>query len=466
MNAKHFLDNFKNIREKLQPHIEYQLQPNDIVGGQCVAALVCEEYWGVPQTYDIPVVASNIPPVEESIVTTTHIRVDPTELIHNLDLAALNCLGITAFLEEDELIYSNDFLYFLESQQLEITYPINAGRAALQFLTYSQYFNVKDKSENVRRVYVDIEKYTYEFIYPSLCHYFTLSRLSFRDFKYYLQCQELCDKYFTIFENSGSYLKPKNGQYYVGYPFGSASDFIRVYRSLNKPGLKKSTKETLQELLPYKNLRQTLTKEYVTNLPKDWKDQLKGLDKFLTDHDRLWKYFKDKTLAEQLKLYRLLCKVCKGQNIWILGEIENSNLVELTEESISGLVRNKRLELNRALVAPVTLPEFKYGWVCKELTSPLLLKEEGAYNRHCVGGYSSSLKDTHRIFSFRKEGIRFTVETYTTTSKKWAVSQAKGFGNCTINSYPTSTRGELQQNLDLLIDTLSKTRVKKEDFEL
>lgn len=471
MDAKHFLDNFKDIKQKLEARVNYVFDGNDTVGGQCIAALVCEEYWGVPQKYDIPVIAGNS---SYEAFHLDHIEVPRSnfEPYNLLFFAPLNCLAIYANLLSDKLYYSNEFVYFLESQQLEINYPEHPSRAALQFLTYSQYFNIKDKQGNVRKIYVDIDKQIYEFIYPIILDFpRAVTPLNFADFKLYLQCRELCHKYFLISQNTytsllPTCLSPKRSIYNLN----DWMEFIYVYKSLNKPGVKKNLKETLTELLPYKNLRKDLTKEYVSNLPKDWKDQLKGLDKFLSDHDRLYKYFENKTLAEQLKIYRLLGKVSKGQNIWILGEIENSRVTELTEERISNLVRNKRLELNRALVAPLTLPKFKYGWEVKELNSLLLLKEEGAYNRHCVGGYSSTLRDTHRIFSIRKDGIRFTVEVETNfldRTHRWKVIQARGNCNCTLDSYPPNIKLELQQNLDLLLEYLSKTRIKKEDdFEL
>jgi hypothetical protein len=235
--------------------------------------------------------------------------------------------------------------------------------------------------------------------------------------------------------------------------------YLMVVKYLYGSGVKKSTRETRLIVLNYPELFSfaLLTPNYLDNLPNNWKAKLPALNKFLGEHDLL-PIFSGKTLPEQIRLLDELRQLIKQYGLWIIGLLEQHlHHYQYNKQEFIKLIEFKKLENSKWLVKPLKLPELPFGlkstWKVVELHTRQQLIQEGEYQRHCVGGYTVS--ETHRIWSLRKDNLRYTVEVsyYNST---WRVNQARGRHNSRIESYDEVTQRDLNILVTWLISSIPR----------
>ena len=178
------------------------------------------------------------------------------------------------------------------------------------------------------------------------------------------------------------------------------------------------------------------------------------LGKFTNEHYAITTCFKYLNLDKQLELFKFIENLVTVEGKWIIGILENDFnevysdcSIDLIKSKITELIRLNKIKLNKVLVTP--LPINRHYLECEviELVTPLQLLDEGKYNNHCVGGYSNSLNENHRIFSIRIDKYRFTCEfkyhDYRNTIgtgnivNPWYLIQCKSFNNTTPDKYPS-----------------------------
>jgi hypothetical protein len=101
---------------------------------------------------------------------------------------------------------------------------------------------------------------------------------------------------------------------------------------------------------------------------------------------------------------------------------------------------------------------FKGGWEVVELITVSLLVEEGEYQQHCVGGYGSNIKNSSRIFSFRRNGIRHTcLFHFLEKPNKYVLGMNEGYYRKSLSSYSIEEGSYLEYNIRLLREKLTES---------
>lgn len=147
------------------------------------------------------------------------------------------------------------------------------------------------------------------------------------------------------------------------------------------------------------------------------------IDRLLKEHHGLERLIDhlgdDLTLQKHYRFLKTITKIAKKRGEWVIGELENlhgDRLIEFSksggsEEWLNTFFDTLEKELSIDLVEPVDLTGFEYIDCVKELTTTIALRTEGVKMGHCVGGYSSNVKDGRsRIFHIECDGIGSTLE--------------------------------------------------------
>ena len=358
-----------------------------------------------------------------------------SKLTNIIDTFDINCCMISIDLATKQLIYRPEFAAFLNTRQIEVV-NFNNSKSTL--------FRLLKKKRQYPDAYLDVDKivgYIAHINYdhrnlkvPSfitnddlnlISNYFKLDGINqFRSFR---PIDEL-DK-----------VQPHDKHWNI------------VFQRLYGNGVKKYQKEQWLELLKYYELSNAcITNDtYFLTLPKGWKTQLARLGKFTNEHHAITNWFKNFNLDKQLELFKFIENLVIVEGKWVIGILENefnkaycNSSIDLIKFKITELINSAKTRLNKVLVTP--LPINRHYLECEiiELVTPLQLLDEGKYNNHCVGGYSNSLNETHRIFSIRIDKYRFTCEfrytNYTASNiQVWYLVQCKSFNNTTTDKYPT-----------------------------
>ena len=106
-------------------------------------------------------------------------------------------------------------------------------------------------------------------------------------------------------------------------------------------------------------------------------------------------------------------------------------------------------EKDRDLVNPVELDLFKYNKKVSELNSTYKLEVEGHLMKHCVGGYTSAIKNGSRIFSIESGGSYSTVEFRKNSNGMWMTKQHYGIRNSKPAEKNVEIVNELKRYLNL-----------------
>jgi hypothetical protein len=136
----------------------------------------------------------------------------------------------------------------------------------------------------------------------------------------------------------------------------------------------------------------------------------------------------DGTLQGQYNKIRVIKSISNKRGEWIVGELENlqydkrQKLVQSEDlgKFINDYLDEREKELSLPLVEKLDLSGFEYVDCVTEINTTKDLKSEGTRMGHCVGGYSSAIKDGRsRIFHIECDGIGSTLEVGVTSDSIW-----------------------------------------------
>jgi hypothetical protein len=159
------------------------------------------------------------------------------------------------------------------------------------------------------------------------------------------------------------------------------------------------------------------------------------IDKFSKEHygvNSILKYCDN--LTHQYNVVKYIKTLAKREGDWIIGLLENidwnkyNNIFDgkITKEFISKIIESEKEVNSVELTTKIELSNFEYSSCVKELNTVIDLRMEGKKMGHCVGGYASSIKSEHsRIFHIDCDGIGSTIEVYLPEKEKYCRVQKK-----------------------------------------
>jgi len=379
----------------------------------------------------------------------------------------LNCCKSGLDIEKKEIVFTDEFVDFLETKQLKVVSPCAPIQTTIR---------IKKKLRDLD-CFCDIE---HEMRFLTIASKkITGSQMTryIGDETYakYEKHKDFVDKYFTLREPKNLDELPESlrSTYYFGgkrnpnvniWLFDAKLDFDIVEAAHNINYLKKiwnllytyksKSEQTKINKIFYKNV-------YLGNMMEDqwtyqkWisqgkyttesyynshrftfqmiltkKDYYKCnfdikhvdfIDKFVEAHLGLARILKwSNTLTEQYKLIKLIKSIAKKEGEWIIGVLETMDLHKHTEFNentlideniILKVIKDEKIISGKDLVEKINLDGFYYKDCVRELPSVLDLRIEGSKMGHCVGGYSNPLSNgVSRIFHVDCDGIGSTVE--------------------------------------------------------
>lgn len=372
-------------------------------------------------------------------------------IVNIIDTFDINCCMIGIDLSTKQLIYKPEFAAFLQTRQIEAV-NFNNSKSTL--------FRLLKKKRQYPDAYLDIDK-----IIGFIAHINRGNKLT--KIPSYITEDDL--------KSISNYVKLNNLNECIFVPLDGLKTWSwyekhtnLVFQRLYGNGVKKYQKEQWLELLKNYTLFNTcITNDnYFLTLPKGWKTQLTKLGKFTDEHGAIVNWFSSFNLNEQIELFKFIEHLVEVEGKWIIGELEMQvhevfDNLELVKLEITNIINSAKTRLNKVLVTPLPIERHYLECAVIELVTPLQLLDEGKYNNHCVGGYSNSLNDKHRIFSIRIDKYRFTCEFRCTKPvNTWYIVQCKAFNNTTPDKYPT-IKTRIEAVISWLLLQLEETNSSK-----
>ena len=194
------------------------------------------------------------------------------------------------------------------------------------------------------------------------------------------------------------------------------------------------------------------------------------LHDFMVNHERL-RIQAGRLVKKGWKIYHIatfIKKIEKEKYNSIIGYIENYEVDKLSvpkdykeaRDIAKFLIKeywDERKKNERKLVKAINLNNFKEKAAIKELTTNIELELEGEYMNHCVGGYSNSIGEAHRIFHLKTDSDESTLE-LKKRQRKWCNMQHRG--KC--NAKPSIENNKLACDL---VDFLNQEVLDKDASE-
>jgi hypothetical protein len=174
--------------------------------------------------------------------------------------------------------------------------------------------------------------------------------------------------------------------------------------------------------------------------------EMARMDKTVRSH-AIYRHLEADTLGEQLEKFKRIRKEVSKRGLWVYGVMENSDVQQWTDETLSAHLDEEAKLLKMSLKKP-TLPVYRIAeFTARELTTGMALAQEGAELHHCVGGYAKNIKGGYsRIISFRTDGgphTWLTVE-LRRDGKGWYVGQNLGLQNRNHTEYEARVAKEYE----------------------
>lgn len=321
-----------------------------------------------------------------------------------LDNFDLNCCKSGLDIKNEKIVYTEDFVEFLKSRQIEISKVINPIQTTIR---------IKNKVKDLD-CYCDIDSEISLLQHASIYHHKIGIQIGEETYAKYLNNKDFVDKYFTIKEldyskisfnspftviNGESWIfEPKLNGYIVPFWFNNVNQ-LYVYWRLFKSNLSRSKKSKIDKIMSYiysngfSKLNTFDSKVFVTerllgnsvaykNYTKQglnyymgikdikvhqinstiWKflisnnryydcdfdiRHLKLIEKFSREHLNLFRIFNgfngDITVQSQYEIIKYIKSMSKKKGLWIIGELENvgqNNKYKIKGNSVIELVKS------------------------------------------------------------------------------------------------------------------------------
>lgn len=384
----------------------------------------------------------------------------------------INCCKAGVDMDEEKIIYTPEFVEYLETKQLKVTNPCAPIQTAIRLLKKidsldcfcnieheMRFLTVASKHLSTRYIsnYIGPEtEAKYQIYKDRLKKYFTLREPkdsteiphNMRD-KFYVGNKRNPDvkiwvfdsvMNFDVIENPGDTINTLKRVWYLLYTTKKKGEQDRINKIIYKNIFlgkinediwhKRNHKEEKDE--PYFSTNRftysmLLVKPDYHKCDFDLK-HVDFIDTFGREHTNIrFISSKSKNLMEHYRILKFIKSVAKKEGDWVIGILENLSHSKygekiksgITKELILNIVEEEKKANSAELIESVDLSGFKFRSSVQELNTTLMLMSEGNKMGHCVGGYSGSVKDGRsRIFHIEYNGIGSTVEISVPSNKR------------------------------------------------
>jgi len=387
----------------------------------------------------------------------------------------LNCCKAGLDLLNKKIVYTPEFVDYLETKQLKVTNPCSPIQTSIRLFKkisdLNCYCDVKHEmrfltvaskrfnNRNITKIIGPETKAKYDKFKNKIEDYFILREAKGEDFGQKLKAgikipknlwsyDEVLD--FDILErfHSMSQLKRiwdllfsyrKKGEqdkinkiFYKNVLLNKTSDEDtwehKIWLKENEYEIKpvyNSTRFTYEMLMAKKNYHKcNFTIRHVDYI-----------DNFCREHYAIRKILKNtNTLEETYKVIRYIKSLTKKEGDWFIGSLESLKWStyktvfngELSFDFIKKIFNKEKEIGSKELIKTVDLSNFKYKNNVKELVTAITLREEGKKMGHCVGGYSGQIESgASRIFHIEIDGVGSTAEIGIPMNSGWRDNKRK-----------------------------------------
>lgn len=380
----------------------------------------------------------------------------------------LNCCKAGLDLESEKIVYTPEFLEFLETKQLKVINPCSPIQTSIRIFKKIADLNChchidhemrfltvafkKFSNRNVTKIIGPETKVKYDKLKDKVEKYFVLRPVEPKDFdiskKSNVKIPENLWSYdavlkFDILEVCGTMSRLKRVWDLV-FSYRKKSEQDKINKIFYKNVfLNKTSDEDQWEQRIWLGPNEFKTKRIYDShrftfemllAKKDYHkcnftiQHVDYIDAFCLEHYGMRKILKyTNKLEETYKIIRFIKSLTKKEGDWFIGSLETlkwSNYKNYFDGNLSFdfilKVFNKEKEVgNKELISKVELKNFRYKNNVKELVTAIQLRQEGKKMGHCVGGYSNAISSGNsRIFHIEVDGIGSTVE-ISVPQKKW-----------------------------------------------
>jgi len=349
----------------------------------------------------------------------------------------LNCVQVGVDLETQELFCSRDFLEFLDTRQLRVSYLHTPNHTAIRFVKKlhelpNTFGDVPQAMALLAWAQGEGHAIEHDPKAPSGQRYVsnpssTLWTRTDRSFFFADKMREVFHRYEHLlgqyFELVKHPEKPLHGLRPTGaLPREFLAELLRVQAfrdeaaklaaSLAFEKHRAALHARVNQMLEAKSF---VVSESIRQYGLRYVDgniagsEIRMVDRYLAEHDRL-PLHRLKTFTEALAAVRMLRRLEKEVGRWVLGCIETGELdlfesyqqdaPLLQEADIRAKCDTLLVEMTRQLTAPRIQPGVMAGCQVRQLVTRAELVNEGSRMHHCVGGYGQSVeREVSLIFS-------------------------------------------------------------------
>jgi len=347
----------------------------------------------------------------------------------------LNC--VMSGIDDNEIVYTDEFVSFLFSKQIEVVRPFKPLHTAVRL------FN---KLKDIPDVYCNVEM---EMSLLEHVTHGTNTMVSHKLYEKYLKNKDILDQYFTFTVNVNNKTDVFS-HYYHAKNVKTPLTQVPIYTFVLFNILNKETKTNINKVMTILPLNEKNTNSvfnysnpYIKLIynNKDFykcdvsKKMVNRVGKFINNHYS----FSNMKVKNLIELNDIIIKVnqyIKKEGEWVVGVFENLYCFDYSEfngiidwDVFEKKISETKNQYSTPLNVPLNLKDFKYKDYVFELSTTLQLMNEGKMMGHCVGGYSENLRSgKSRIFHIESNGVGSTVEIGTDywTNKRVTIKQHHG----------------------------------------
>lgn len=428
-------------------------------------------------------------PDKYKVVSTRHIKnlnvtyynnlsgdLTPIELISLFDI---NCTQIAIDLTTKELYLSENFKEFLATGQLKVVDIATPVHTTVRIVKKAQEFGL----------YCNFEKEFAKLLFRNNIKYFSDGY-----YRHYLKNRDILDKYFYL--NS---VVPKTDweeceikfKQDILYTLEVKEEFFEDFKIFyDAVGTYSSESIIKTAEMFYGNNEEK--REFIKKQFKDIKDvawhfmskfyfkgcsveNFRSILKILKQHPRLTTVYYSSSSAYKglIEFHNNLMTLSREKGEMVFGILENTTKnISYEYNELKNLIEDEINETSGELIES-SVRDFKFShWEFRELTTRLALILEGSKNAHCVGGYSSPVKNgTSKIISLTTSNPLehdYTIELRHFRENKYYIAQCMAkYNKPASENLVNAFAREIKKNTNLEIFTRAEVEElwKKQNSE-
>lgn len=376
-------------------------------------------------------------------------QVSPLSLISSFDI---NSTQIAINLETNELIMTNHFKKFMETGELKIVDINTPSHTAVRFAKKAREFGF----------YANFER---EYSKLSIGFNSSVKNFTQKYFQNYLKHKDIIDKYFDLkvhkpnleWAESTGFVYKFDEWYELVPLFDTFENFIVFHQNVGNHtsgsiirtcdlfyDCNETKRNELVELYKSKDFKGSYWHEEIYYfMEKFYKkgvvpQNFKSIIKVIKEHKKMAAvYYSFDSFDELIGFHKNLAQLIREKGLSVIGILENTNSeIPSSYEGLKSLYKQEIGNYSAELIEK-SIKEFTYAhWKFKEINTPMELDSEGNIMRHCVGGYTTSVKNGYsKIISLIPVGNveqRYTIELYMCGDNKFFIAQCMAKFNRSI----------------------------------